>query len=400
MPAVTSPTDAGPAYDLERVRRSIPALERFALLANCSQGPQTDAGRRAALAFLDSWRDDGMDWEAWMAELERARAAFATLIGASPDEVAVCSSVSDATARVASALDLSGARPKVVASAVEFPTVGHVWLAHRRLGAEVAWVPAAPDGTVPLAGYERAIDARTRVVSACHAAYANGALQDVASIAERAHDAGALLYVDAYQTLGVVPVDVKALDVDFLAAGNLKYLLGTAGIAFLYVRRELLETLEPTVTGWLARADPFAFRLDTLDWADTARRFDGGTPPLLPAYVARAGMETILEVGPGAIAEWAERLSRRLLAGAAERGLAVYGPADPAAKTPSTAVVVPEGTAGGAHGVEAALRQRGVLASARGRALRLAPHFFTTEEEVDRALDELAAVLAERGAAP
>lgn len=393
MPAVTSPSS--PPYDLERVRRGVPLLDRFAVLNNCSQGPQTEGARRAARDFLDSWGQDGMDWERWLAEVERARAAFAALIHASPEEVAVCSSVSDATTRLASALDFSGRRRKVVASGAEFPTVGHVWLGQRRFGAEVEWVPVDDDGAVPLAGYEPVVDERTRIVSACHAAYRNGALQDVAAIAERAHAAGALLYVDAYQTLGVVPVDVRALGVDFLASGNLKYLLGTAGIAFLYVRRELVETLEPAATGWLARADPFAFRLEPLDWADTARRFDGGTPPVLPAYVARAGMEMILSVGPEAIAEWTGQLSRRLLAGAAERGLRVDGPRDPERKTPSTAVLVPEGTPGGAHGVEAALRERGVLASARGRAVRLAPHLFTTVDEVDRALDALAEVLEE-----
>lgn len=390
----------GPSYDLERVRREIPLLERFAVLNNCSQGPQTERARAAAREFLDSWDRDGMDWERWLEEVERARAAFAALIHASPDEVAVCSSVSDATARLASALGFSGRRRKVVASGAEFPTVGHVWLGHRRFGAEVEWVPVDDDGAVPLAGYEEAIDGRTRIVSACHAAYANGALQDVAAIAERAHGAGSLLYVDAYQTLGVLPVDVEALGVDFLASGNLKYLLGTAGIAFLYVRRGLIETLEPAATGWLARADPFAFRLERLDWAPTARRFDGGTPPVLPAYLARAGMETILELGPDAIADWTGRLSRRLLAGAAERGLRVHGPRDPERKTPSTAILVPGEAPGAAHRVEAALRERGVLASARGRAVRLAPHLFTTPEEVDRALDLLAEVVEEAAIPP
>lgn len=392
---MTSPSEAVPGYDLERVRAGIPILERFAVLNNCSQGPQTAGALRAARDFLDSWGEDGMDWPRWMDEVERSRTAFAELIGASPDEVAVCASVSDATARVASALDFSGRRRKVVASAAEFPTVGHVWLGHRRYGAEVAWAPAGDDGAVALSAWDEAIDERTRIVSACHAAYRNGALHDVAAVAERAHAAGALVYVDAYQTLGVVPVDVRALDVDFLAAGNLKYLLGTAGIAYLYVRRELIEALEPAATGWLARADPFAFRLETLDWAATARRFDGGTPPVLPAYVARAGMETIREIGPEAIAAWTRRLSGRLLAGAAERGLRVDGPRDPGHKTPATAVLIPGDEPGGAHRVEAALRERGVLASARGRAIRLAPHFFTTAEEIDGALDVLAEIVRE-----
>lgn len=393
--------DGLPAYDLEAWRRRVPILERYVHLASCSRGPLLRGARRAAEAWLDSWERRGTDWEAWLAEVEAARSAFAALIGASPDEVAVCASVSDATARLASALDFRAGRRKVLASAAEFPTVGHVWLAQERRGARVEWVPfsGAPggrdggDGTIALAAYERALDRETALVSACHGYFQNGFLQDVAAIAERAHAAGARLFVDAYQTAGVVPIDVRALDVDFLASGTLKYLLGPEGLAFLYVRRELIDELRPTVTGWLGRADPFAFRPDRLDWAATARRFDTGTPPVGPAYVARAGLEAILEVGPAAVAGWTRELSRRLLAGARERELEVLGPGDPARKTPATAVRVP----GDSRGVEAALRERGVLASARGPAVRLAPHFFTTLADVDAGLDALAEIVGAGG---
>ncbi len=392
---------APPPYDLEGWRRRIPILARYVHLASCSRGPLLDRARRAADAWLDSWERRGMDWEAWLEEVEAARAAFARLIGASPDEVAVCTSVSDATARLASALDFGGGRRKVVASAAEFPTVGHVWLAQEGRGARVEWVPFAADagrrgeagGTIALAAYERALDRETALVSACHAYYQNGFLQDVAAIAERAHAAGARVFVDAYQTAGVVPIDVRALGVDFLASGTLKYLLGPEGLAFLYVRRELVEELRPAVTGWLGRADPFAFRPDRLDWADTARRLDTGTPPVGAAYVARAGLAAILEVGPAAVAGWTGGLSRRLLAGARERGLEVLGPSDRARKTPSTAIRVP----GDSHRVEAALRERGVLASARGPAVRLAPHFFTAPADVDAALDALAEIVRNGG---
>lgn len=378
-----------PAYDLDAWRRTIPILGSAVPMCHCSQSPQLERTRAAAEAYLDSWRDDGMDWERWMAEVEAARAAFAELIGAGPDEVAVSTSVSAATASLASALEPAGERRRVVATAAEFPCVGQVWLAAReRYGLEVDWVPLA-GGEVDPDGWDGRLDERTLLVSASHAYYQNGTLLDLGDLAARAHRVGAWLYVDAYQSLGVVPVDVRAAGIDFLAAGNLKYLLGIPGIAFLYVRRELVERLRPAVTGWFGRRDPFAFRADLLDWAQSAARFDTGTPPVAAAYVARAGMEVIREVGPARIRDWTRVLSRRLLEGGAARGLEVHGPRDPSRKTPSTAFLVDD-----AGAVEAALRRDGVLASARGPAVRLAPHFYNTPDDVDRALDALARAAA------
>ena len=198
-----------------------------------------------------------------------------------------------------------------------------------------------------------------------------------------------MLYCDAYQTLGAVPVDVKALDVDFLVAGNLKYLMGVPGVAFLYVRRELIDSLHPTVTGWFGRADPFAFRVNELDWSHTASRFDSGTPPVINAYIARAGMEIINAIGVKPIRSWHEVLAQRLIDGGRERGLLLFGPTDVARKTASTAFVVSD-----SHAVESAMRERGVLASARGPVIRLAPHYYSTLDDVDTALDVLASVTA------
>jgi selenocysteine lyase/cysteine desulfurase len=308
------------------------------------------------------------------------------------DEIAVTSSVSQAVSALASALSFDGARNRVVASAAEFPTVGHVWLAQQPRGASVDWVPLESDGTIDLADYQSRIDERTRVVSACHAYFANGFKQDVAAITRLAHANGAIVFVDAYQTLGTEPIDVKALGVDALAGGTLKYLMACAGIAFLYVRRELAEQLRPTVTGWFGRVNPFAFDPTALDWAPGARRFDGGTPPIINAYIARAGLEIIHEVGPAEIAAWTRALSDHLVRGGHDRGLVQYGPADASRKSPSTAFVVGSDSAS----VERGLRARGIIASARGHVIRLAPHFYSTLDDVEQALDALAAVLDDR----
>jgi selenocysteine lyase/cysteine desulfurase len=331
-----------------------------------------------------------MHWDAWIDEVRLAKIEFARLIGASADEIALFSSVSEATSAVASALDFTGKRRNVVLTEAEFPTVGHVWLAQERRGARLHWVPVR-DGAVDPSEYDLGIDRETLIVSACHGYYLDGALQDIHRIAKQAHEHGALLYVDAYQTLGAVPVDVKALDVDFLVSGNLKYLMGVPGVAFLYVRRELIESLHPTVTGWFGRADPFAFRVDRLDWSDTASRFDSGTPPVINVYIARAGMEIINELGVANIRAWQEILAHRLIDGGRERGLHVFGPTNVASKTASTAFVVED-----SHEVESAMRLRGVLPSARGPVIRLAPHFYNTIDDVDAALDVLAAVVGEQ----
>jgi selenocysteine lyase/cysteine desulfurase len=379
-----------PDYDLAAWRRRIPLLASCIPMNNCSQAPQTDATRAAAERYLDSWNRSGMDWDAWMAEVALAKNAFAKLIGAAPSDVAVFGSVSAAASAVASALDLDGDRQRIVVSGMEFPGVAHVWLAQARRGAHMCQVPVHNERIDP-ADYDALINERTALVSACHGWYVNGFVQDVARIAARARAAGALSFVDAYQTLGAVPVNVRDLGVDFLATGTLKFLMGVSGISFLYVRPEIVESLRPTATGWFGRVDPFAFDAQTLDWSPNASRFDAGTPAVVNAYIARAGMEIIDDVNPASIRAWHEVLARRMIDGGRARGLVLHGTDDVSQKTATTAFVVPD-----SHAIEAAMRARGVLPSARGPVIRLAPHFYNTLDDVDCALDTLADVIRAR----
>ena len=379
-------SDPRPDYDIAAWRGRIPLLASCIPMNNCSQAPQTDATREAASRYLESWNTSGMDWDTWMEEVGQAKAEFAALIGAAPTDIAVFSSVSEATSAVASALDFVGARRNIVVSEMEFPTVGHVWLAQQRRGARVSWA-AVREGMIDPSVYETLVDDRTVLVSSCHGYFMNGFMQDVKRIAARARDAGAYSFVDAYQTLGTVPIDVRDLGVDFLAAGNLKFLMGIPGIAFLYVRPEIVGRLEPTVTGWFGRSNPFGFDGKTLDWSATAARFDMGTPPVINAYVARAGMAMINAVGPAKIRAWLVLLGHRLIMGGRERGLTLHGTDDMRRKTSTTAFVVRD-----SHAVESAMRACGVLPTARGSVIRLAPHFYNTVEDVDRALDLLAEV--------
>ena len=373
-----------PGYNIDALRRRIPLLASCIPLNNCSQGPQTDATRAAAEQYLESWNRTGMDWEAWIEEVRLAKVAFAALIGASPEDIAVFSSVSEAMSAVASALDFSGKRRRVVLSEIEFPTTGHIWLAQQRRGARVSWV-AQHNGVIETSEYEAAIDDDTAIVAACHGYFLNGFTQDLSAIVQRAHAHDALVFADAYQTVGTQPIDVRETGVDFLASGTLKYLMGVPGIAFLYVRPELVNSLEPSVTGWFGRSNPFSFDIKGLTWSAGASRFDSGTPPIINAYIGRAGMEMIAGIGTGKIRAWHEVLAARLREGGRERGLTQHGTTDLARKTANTAFVVND-----SHAIEQAMRARGVLPSARGPVIRLSPHFYNTLDDIDTALDLLA----------
>jgi len=373
-----------PGYNIDALRRRIPLLASCIPLNNCSQGPQTDATRAAAEQYLESWNRTGMDWEAWIEEVRLAKVAFAALIGASPEDIAVFSSVSEAMSAVASALDFPGKRRRVVLSEIEFPTTGHIWLAQQRRGARVSWV-AQHNGVIETSEYEAAIDDDTALVAACHGYFLNGFTQDLSAIVKRAHAHDALVFADAYQTVGTQPIDVRETGVDFLASGTLKYLMGVPGIAFLYVRPELVNSLEPSVTGWFGRSNPFSFDIKGLTWSAGASRFDSGTPPIINAYIGRAGMEMIAGIGTGKIRAWHEVLAARLRDGGRERGLTQHGTTDLARKTANTAFVVND-----SHAIEQAMRARGVLPSARGPVIRLSPHFYNTLDDIDTALDLLA----------
>lgn len=383
-----------PTYDIDVIRAGIPILRHAIPMNNCSQAPLTDSTRAAADDFLHSWNRRGMEWDRWIQEVDAARAMFARLINAHPDEIAAVTSLSHAANVIASALRFGEGRPIIVTGETEFPTVAHVWRAQERGGATIRWIDA-PDGAPDEDAYINAVDERCALVSVTHAYYVNGAMSDIDRIGRAARAHGALVFVDAYQSAGTTRFDVKASPIDFLAAGTLKYLMGTSGLAFLYVRRELIERLHPTVTGWFGRANPFAFDAARLDWADRATRFEAGTPAIFPAYIARAGMSMLLDTGLDAIGSWNAELSRRLVDGGRDRGLMIHGPGLSRPKTPTTAFRC----RGDSHAVESALRGRGVIASARGPAIRLAPHFYTTLDDVDQALDALADILRQDAAA-
>jgi selenocysteine lyase/cysteine desulfurase len=397
---VSAPLREGLPKPLAAFRAACPILSDTVYLANCSQGPLSEPVREAITAFTESWSVLGMHWNGWVEEVERARAAFAGLIGARPDDIAVGTSESQLVSSVVSAMvsrpDRFGDRRRIVSSTLEFPGVGQAWEAAARYGWRIERVERTQADPLTADDFVNLVDDSTAVVSMPHVVYANGSLVDPEPVVAAAHAARTLVYLDAYQSLGTVPVDAPALAVDLLGAGTLKYLMGTAGIAFLYVSPAIRERLEPTVTGWFGRTNPYAFDPTTLDYPEAASRFDLGTPPIVNAYAARAGIELIARTGVDTIHERIAELSRVAFDECGTLGLGILGPRTPEAKGATTAV--DSGSADRAHAAEAALRERRIVVSARGRAIRVAPHGFTTDDELRHALGELAAVLAEAAA--
>src|SRR5919106_3768505 len=254
------PRDSGPLPD--RIRHRFPIFERLVYVNSCSQGALSDAVRKAYERYLEDWDEKGAPWEYWVERTEAARTSFARLINAEPDEVAVTTSLSAGVGALASGLRYAR-RPKLVLTDLEFPTIGQIWHAQEARGARVVHVAPEEDGTIPIDRFDAAIDDDTLLVSITHVSYRTGAMIDVEPIVRLAHERGALVLLDAYQSVGSLPVDAKALGVDFLAAGVLKYLLGSAGLGFLYCRRELWDQAWPTATGWFA--DRNVFEMDVHD---------------------------------------------------------------------------------------------------------------------------------------
>lgn len=374
--------------EIEKWREEFPILKNCIHVANCSQSAQAKRVRKAIEEYLDSWLTIGMDWDSWCNEVYKAKVEFAKLINASPDEISVSSSVSEAVSSIASSLDYTGARNKIVTTEMEFPTVDYVWLAHQKYGAKVDIISVDKNHQIDISEYERYIDNKTLLTSITQVYYLNGFKQDIKTIAEIAHKKGSLIMVDGYQCLGTEIVDVKAMNIDIYISGNLKYLFGIPGIAFMYVRKELIPYLKPAVTGWFGQENPFSFHTRYLDYAMDARRFDTGTPPVLNAYAARAGLEIVNEIGVERIKDRIDFLSGYALEACIKRGLTTISPFDVRKKGSITAVLVSD-----SHQMELELKKRNIIASARGEVIRVAPHFYTRTEDLDVVFDAIADII-------
>lgn len=359
------------------IRSRFRIFEQKVFLNSCSQGALSDDVQVGLEQYLQSWHEQGSPWEIWMERYEEARAAFAEFIHATPDEVAIVTSVSAGVNGVASALPFRD-RKRVVMGEFEFPTMGHIWLGQRPRGAEVQFV-SAEGNSIPVAHYEKMIDRTTCIVPLTHVCFKNGFRSEVKSVTDIAHRAGAFVMLDDYQDCGTRPVDVKSMDLDFYVAGTLKYLLGPPGLAFLYVRKEIIPTLAPTVTGWFAQANPFAYDTEHFELSPTARRFESGSPSVPNVYAAVPGFQLLRKIGLDNVAMHIRGLAQSLVQSACNLGIVV--------KTPTNTVgpLVVLQSKDSARMVKE-LAAAGIVVSNRHDGLRISFHVYNT-------LDDVAAVV-------
>jgi len=375
------------AHSLARYREEFPIFRDKIYLNTCSLGALGERARRRLAEFVDLWQSRGASawYDVWWTALGDLRRRYGSLIGAASEEIALAPSISVALSVVAEAVDYTR-RPKVVVTSLDFPTVAYQWLAKRQRGVEVVVVESPDRVTVPVEAIARAVDHRTALVATSHVYFTSGAIQDIGAVADVAHAKGALCLIDAYQSVGQVPLAVRATGVDCVTAGGLKWLLGGPGIVFLYVREELARRLTPAIAGWFGHKDQFAFEPRSLEWHEDARRFELGTPPLAAVYAQLGGLEYIEEIGVPAIRAVTTALTEDLVARARDLGLRPK--VAPRAEDRSAIVMLP------AADPAAAVRRldaAGIIADARPGHVRLSPFFYNLQEDHVSALERLAA---------
>ena len=371
---------------LLKFRHEFPILERTTYLVSNSLGamPRTVADRLAE--YVDDWAQLGVRaWtKGWWEMPLKVGDEIAPLIGARDGEVVMIPNVTMAQATVLSSLQYAAPRNRIVMTSLDFPSVRYVYdsLA-TRLGAEIVVVPPSADGLgVDLDRFLAQIDERTRLVSISHVLFRSAYVMDVKAICRRAREVGALVSLDAFHAVGIIPVDVADIDCDFLTGGVLKWLCGGPGGCFLYVKSGLRQTLEPALTGWQAHARPFAFEGD-MDYAGDAFRWLGGTPVIPALYASAEGPKILRRAGIQAIREKSVRQTRKIIDMALARGYEVRTPLDASRRGGTVTVAMPN-----SFEVSRWLVHDNVLVDYRPDAgIRIAPHFYTEDREIDTVFD-------------
>jgi kynureninase len=372
-------------------RKEFPILEHTTYMISHSLGAMPRRAQTALQQFTDTWATRGIRaWEeGWWMMPVTCGDLIGSIIGAPKGRIVMHQNVSICQSIVTSCFDWSGPRNKLVTDGLNFPSNDYIYYGLGRQGAEIVSVASADGITIPLEHILEAIDERTQLVSISHVAFRSSYLEDLATITTRAHEVGAYIVADLYQSAGIVPLDVTALNLDFATGGSVKWLLGGPGAGYLYVRADLDPKLCPTVTGWAAHAQPFEFANGPIEYAPDIRRFLNGTPNIPAMYSARSGYEIINEIGVTAIRAKSQRQTQWLIALADEAGLTVSSPRDAAARGGTIILDVPNG-----REVTDELGRRQVLVDFRpGAGIRIAPHFYTSDDEIAHTIQELRSIV-------
>ena len=374
------------ALGLARYRGEFPIFRDRVYLNTCSLGALGERSRRKVAEFLDLWQSRGAAawYDVWWEALGDLRARYGRIVNAAPNEIALAPSISVALSAVAESIDY-GRRPKVVITSLDFPTVAYQWLAKAKQGVELVVVESPDRISVPVEAIANAIDDRTALVVTSHVYFTSGAIQDIKRVAEAAHAHGALCLIDAYQSVGQIPVEVQDAGVDALVAGGLKWLLGGPGIVFLYVREAVARRLEPKISGWFGQREQFAFDPRALTLHDDARRFELGTPSLAAVYAQLGGLEYIEEIGVPAIRDVTAALTEDLIATVRAAGFKPKVASDPKQRSAIVMIPMPDPAASVRH-----LAAAGVIADTRPGHVRFSPFFYNTQDDHVRATERLA----------
>ncbi|HYP42256.1 MAG TPA: aminotransferase class V-fold PLP-dependent enzyme [Chloroflexia bacterium] len=373
-----------PHRDLLAYRDEFPILSRKTFLNTCSLGAVSRRSIEGVQEFMELWAEMGASawYELWVGKLAELRAAYGRVIGTTPDRIALTPNISVAVTGVASALDHSR-RKKIVMSDLDFPTVGHQFLAKGTQGVRAEIIRSPDRVTVPLELFDAAIDEETALVVTSHVYFTSGAIQDIKALARIAHERGALILVDAYQGTGHIPTDVVDADVDFYTSGSLKWLLGGPGSAFLYVSPGVGQ-MEPTIAGWWGMSNQFDFNISSLQWRQEATRYEMGTPSMAAVYAALGGLSIIEEIGVERIRERDIALTENLIARAQEAGFTTRTAPTPEQRTPIVLLEFED-----PRPAVAALAQRGIIVDSRPGVVRISPYFYNTIEENEVVIEAL-----------
>jgi kynureninase len=378
--------------ELLAYRAEFPILQRKTYLNSCSLGALSTRSMQGIEQFMEMWNEWGAHawYEIWLGEIAKARQKFAQLIGAQVHEVAIAPSASVALSSIATALDYSE-RNKVVLADMDFPTLPYQWLVKERLGVECHFIDSTDRIRIPATAFEKEVDSKTALVATSRVFYTSGYIQDIRAIADIAHKQGAYILVDDYQGTGQIPLNVVALDVDFLVTGTLKWLMGGPGLAFVYIREGLLPTLQPTITGWFGHREQFQFKPKEFEFRPEASRVELGTPAMSAVYSANGGLDIVLEISVESICERTRYLTNDLIARAKEHGWRVRAPQEPECRTSIVMLEVEE-----PQQVVKELVTRNIITDSRPGLLRISPYFYNTIEENAIVIDALAEILKNR----
>lgn len=376
-----------------KYRSHFPILDTSCYMISNSLGAMPREVETELLRYTHQWATDGVEaWHEWFPFVDTVSGLFAKVIGAEAEDVTLIHNLTVGSALIASCLDFSGKRNKVVFTDLHFPTISYVWHGWQKYGARIELVKSDDGISVDTQKICDAIDEETLIVPISHVYFRSGALQDIKTIIDHAHSKGALVMVDSYQAAGVVPIDVKALNVDILAAGVLKWLCGGPGAAFMYVRRDLQERFRPAIRGWLSDKEPFDFKMPDVNFAAGMHRFLTSSIQVPCLATAVPALTMIGEIGLDAIRANSLEMTQRIFDKADEYGFTANAPRE-AARRGGHVTVDPNGITAGKRSTkeinDELIRRRFIVDYRPPFGSRIAPHFYNTLDEIDTLMAEM-----------